>query len=229
MKLTFLYQIVNGSLFFLVCVTTSWAEQPAFLDSREWRIFSSQLIELPKQVVVVQAEKGVGAKITLWQENGDGWLAAAGPWPAVIGVHGMAQIGQKKEGDGKTPAGLFPILFAFGEAHQIATGLNYRVTSEQDIWVDDPQSNLYNQWSRLPTTARSFERMKRKDSLYKLGLAVGYNQNPVVPGAGSAIFIHVWRNAAKGTAGCAALAEEQVRELVKLLRREESPAALFLP
>jgi L,D-peptidoglycan transpeptidase YkuD (ErfK/YbiS/YcfS/YnhG family) len=71
--------------------------------------------------------------------------------------------------------------------------------------------------------------MKRKDVLYKLGLVVDYNQRPVVAGAGSAIFIHIWRNENKGTAGCAALAESNLVQLVQSLKRELNPSVLFLP
>ncbi len=178
---------------------------------------------------MIKADHGVTATVTLWQKTGDTWTLGGGPWPAVIGVHGMAPHGQKKEGDGKSPAGLFPISLVFGEAEHVTTELPYRMTTDQDAWIDDPASPLYNQWSQLPTTAHSFERLKRKDQLYRLGLVVDYNLHPIVPGAGSAIFIHIWRSPAKGTAGCAALAEENLGQLVAALKRDDNPVALFLP
>lgn len=218
--------IISGCL---LLTSAHAAKQPAFLSSEEWSLSAAQLSPQPKQVVVIQAQHGVSATIALWQNINGEWELAHNPWPAVIGKNGMALPGQKKEGDGKTPSGLFPISFAFGETERLATGLPYRATSDKDIWVDDPQSPLYNQWSELPTAARSFERMKRKDQLYKLGLIVDYNRHPIIPGAGSAIFIHVWRNESKGTAGCAALAEDNLRELVQALKLENNPAALFIP
>lgn len=204
-------------------------EQPSFLSSNEWRETSAKLLMQPVQVIVIQAQQGAKATMALWEKKNEEWLLVYGPWPAVIGKNGMVPKEQKKEGDGKTPTGLFPISLVFGEADQFDTGLPYRATTEQDIWIDDPQSALYNQWSRLPTTAHSFERMKRKDILYKLGLVVDYNQNPIVAGAGSAIFIHIWRSENKGTAGCAALAESNLVKLVQSLKRELNPSALFLP
>jgi len=204
-------------------------EQPAFLSSSEWSETSAKLLTHTLQVVVIQAQQGVKATMALWEKKNEEWILVYGPWPAVIGKNGMVRREQKKEGDGKTPTGLFPISLVFGEADQFETGLPYRTTTEQDIWVDDPQSALYNQWSQLPTTAHSFERMKRKDILYKLGLVVDYNQHPVVAGAGSAIFIHIWRNENKGTAGCAALAEENLVRLAHALKRESNPFGLFLP
>lgn len=220
---------ISAFLLLLSFATQSWAEPPPFLSSAEWSTSASTLPQPTKQVVAIKASRGVTATITLWQKVGDVWTLTGGPWPAVIGKNGMALHGQKREGDGKSPAGLFPISLVFGEAEHFATGLPYRRTTDQDIWIDDPQSTLYNQWSQLPTTASSFERMKRKDVLYKLGLVVDYNQNPIVPGAGSAIFIHVWRNETKGTAGCAALAEKNLKMLVEALKRDDNPVALFLP
>ncbi len=225
LKLKLLHRIVGIVLSLPMLVPAARAEQPLFLASEAWKASTLH----SSQVIVVQAGEGVSATLSLWHEKDGQWGLAGGPWSAVIGKNGMAQSGQKKEGDGKTPAGLFSIAFAFGEAKQATTALPYRMASDQDIWVDDPASPLYNQWTQLPTTAHSFERMKRKDTLYKLGLVVDYNQNPVVPGAGSAIFIHVWRSPIKGTAGCAALAEENLRALVAALRPEDKPVALFLP
>jgi L,D-peptidoglycan transpeptidase YkuD (ErfK/YbiS/YcfS/YnhG family) len=204
-------------------------EQPTFLSSKEWREASAKLLTLPLQVVVIQAQQGAKATMALWEKKNEEWVLVNGPWPAVIGKNGMTPREQKKEGDGKTPTGLFPISLVFGEADRIDTGLPYRATTEQDIWVDDPLSPLYNQWSQLPTSAHSFEKMKRKDHLYKLGLVVDYNQHPVVAGSGSAIFIHIWRSENKGTAGCAALDESNLIKLVQTLKRELNPSALFLP
>lgn len=84
-------------------------------------------------------------------------------------------------------------------------------------------------WSQLPTTARSFERMQRQDVLYKSGLVLDYNMNPAGPGAGSAIFIHIWRTSSKGTTGCIALGKEPLRGLARSLRSGLAPTALLLP
>lgn len=204
-------------------------EQPTFLSSKEWREGATKTLTQPLQVVVIQAQQGAKATLALWEKKNEEWALVYGPWPAVIGENGTVPQEHKKEGDGKTPTGIFPISLVFGEAKQFDTGLPYRATTEDDIWVDDPQSALYNQWSRLPTTAHSYEKMKRKDNLYKLGLVVDYNNHPVVAGAGSAIFVHIWRSENNGTAGCAALAESNLVKLVQLLKRELKPSALFLP
>lgn len=227
MMLSRFSRIVHSLLLSLLCLASAWAEQPTFLNTPEWQQAGKSLSP-PKQVVTIQARQGFTAQLALWENLHGEWKLTLGPWPAVIGKNGMAEPGQKKEGDGKSPAGLYPISLAFGEQDQAITGLPYRMTSELDIWIDDPLSPLYNQWSQLPTSARSFEKMRRKDPLYRLGLVVDYNRNPTVSGAGSAIFIHIWRSESKGTAGCAALAEENLRKLVQSLRQDQNPTALFM-
>jgi len=221
--------VVWGLLMASPAIAVQPVAEPTFLSSKEWTESTAKLVTLPLQIVVIQAHQGISAKIALWEKMNGEWVLVHGPWPAVIGKNGMIPREQKKEGDGKTPVGLYPISLVFGNAGQFETGLPYRAITEQDIWIDDPQSSLYNQWSQLPTTAHSFERMKRKDILYKLGLVVDYNQRPVVAGAGSAIFIHIWRSENKGTAGCAALDESNLVKLVQSLKRELNPSALFLP
>lgn len=229
LKMNLGLQTICMSVSLLFCAIPAKGEQPSFLSSGEWRASAAKLFTTSQQVVVIQSKQGVHATLALWEKKNGDWISIYGPWPAVIGKNGMVSKEQKREGDGKTPTGLFPISLAFGELESFATGLPYRITTEQDIWVDDPQSPLYNQWSHLPTTARSFEKMKRKDHLYKLGLVVDYNQHPVVASSGSAIFIHVWRSENKGTAGCAALDESNLIKLVQALKRDSNPTALFLP
>ena len=152
-----------------------------------------------------------------------------GPWPAVVGRNGIASLHEKKEGDGKTPSGAYPIVMAFGKEAVLKTGLVYRQTMDDDIWIDDSTSDQYNCWVKLPTKAASYEKMRRKDGLYDLGAVIAYNIEPVVPGNGSAIFLHVWRDyGRKPTAGCVALDRGHLRRLLKWLRADKKPEVVIL-
>jgi hypothetical protein len=75
----------------------------------------------------------------------------------------------------------------------------------QDGWCDDPAAAAYNRPVRLPYAA-SAERLWREDGIYDLIVPLGYNDDPVVPGAGSAIFLHVAHPDYAPTEGCVALA-----------------------
>ncbi|MEY2520385.1 MAG: zinc D-Ala-D-Ala dipeptidase [Verrucomicrobiota bacterium] len=160
-----------------------------------------------------------------WKPRGTGLLV-------VVGKKGLAwgrglvpmQAGDgptKIEGDNKAPAGIFRLASAFGYAPQRAARwvkLPYLALSKQIEGVDDPRSHYYNQLVDRSKIARvdwrTSEQMLRNDDLYKWGIVVEHNRT-AQPGAGSCIFLHVWKGPASPTAGCTAMPEN---ELVKLLR-----------
>ncbi len=127
-------------------------------------------------------------------------------WRCALGPAGISSA--KREGDGATPLGRFPLrrlLYRPDRLDRPVTGLPAAPLSPKDGWCDDPTDALYNRMIRLPYPARH-ERLWREDSLYDLLVVVGHNDDPVVPGAGSAVFLHVARPDYAPTGGCIALA-----------------------
>lgn len=188
----------------------------------------SALADWPSDSSQAVLVKAVGpevfrAEVTAWRRDADGWKPELGPWPAVIGRAGFAEEGLKREGDGRTPSGRFALPYAFGREPVIATSLDYRIATAADIWIDDPDSVNYNQWSTSPGGAKSYEVMLREDGLYDLGAVIGYNMAPVIPGLGSAIFMHIWRSPDTGTAGCVALSRANMALLLLWLDRTHAP------
>lgn len=183
-----------------------------------------------EQLLVVVPEKpGFYLAYLYALERGNGgWTAVAGPLDATLGDNGFARPGLKREGDGHTPSGLFPLEFAFGYAAAIATRMPYRQATVDDLWVDDAGSPDYNRWVRRGSTgAKSFEQMRLPDHRYRHGLVIGYNRHPATPGLGSAIFIHVWRRAGTSTTGCVAMAEADLVMLLAWLDPAKKPAILM--
>ena len=166
------------------------------------------------------------ARVGAWQKQGITWhrlyLVSA-----VIGRNGLAAAGEKKEGDGKTPSGIYPLGPAFGYAPSIDTGLLYRQATDHDFWVDDRQSLQYNQWVHGTPAAHSFEQMKRRDNLYQYGIVIGYNTHPIIPGTGSAIFMHVWRRYNSPTSGCVALNQRNLRKILRWLGQQYQPVIIL--
>lgn len=122
----------------------------------------------------------------------------------------------KHEGDGATPAGRFALRDVFYRADRIAQPggrLPARAIAPDDGWCDDPAQAEYNRPIRFPF-AGSAEHLWRDDGLYDIVVVLGYNDVPVVAGAGSAIFLHVARPDMGATEGCVALAREVLAELV---------------
>lgn len=148
--------------------------------------------------------------------------AGALTWPggaarAAIGRAGVSA--HKREGDGATPAGAFPLVSAFYRADRLApprTGLPLRALSPRDAWSDDPADPDYNRLVTLPRPAHA-EKLWLDDGVYDLLVVIGYNMNPVVAGAGSAIFLHIARPDFSPTAGCIAIAREALVDLLPLL------------
>jgi L,D-peptidoglycan transpeptidase YkuD (ErfK/YbiS/YcfS/YnhG family) len=114
----------------------------------------------------------------------------------------------KQEGDGATPAGSWPLRRVFYRADRVrlpATGLPVDSLMENDGWCDDPGDPAYNRPVRLPYPA-SAEQMWRADRLYDMVVVLGYNDDPVISGRGSAIFMHLADPDGRPTAGCIGLA-----------------------
>ena len=181
------------------------------------------------QAVVVEAVAGAAsmARVSVWEKKEGGWELVSPVWQANVGKNGIAPPGEKREGDGRTPAGIFHLALAFGYGDSAETGLTYRQAGANDFWVDDAESPDYNQWVTGLPEAKSYEILKRDDDLYKFGIVIEYNTDLVLPGRGSAIFMHVWRGPGTVTAGCVALAQENLLSLLKRLDKNSNPVVII--
>jgi L,D-peptidoglycan transpeptidase YkuD (ErfK/YbiS/YcfS/YnhG family) len=168
----------------------------------------------PELVATVREEKG-------WKE-----VRSMSVW---FGKNGIAPTGEKREGDGRTPSGVFRIGTAFGYEPSTETKLDYRQATADDFWVDDADSPQYNRWVHGKPQAKSFERLRRDDIAYKYAAVIEYNTNPVVPGRGSAIFLHVSRPRSSGTDGCVAVEEGDMKWLLGWLDKRLNPAIVITP
>lgn len=169
------------------------------------------------------------------------WKATANDVKVTLGRTGMAwgaglqptslNTGTlKREGDGKSPAGIFKLtqLFSYGE---LETRMD-AVRSDSTLYcVDDVNSAYYNQLvstSQVSKDWNSAEEMKRKDNLYKFGVVVAYNAEGR-KGAGSCIFLHIWRDQNKATAGCTAMTESNLLTIIHALDKNKNPMLVQMP
>jgi len=125
--------------------------------------------------------------------------------PCAIGRGG---IGEKRgEGDGITPIGVFqlaalkirPDRLSFQTPH-----ITQDVIHVADIWSDDPRDPEYNHGVNGPNYPFSHEKQRRADPLYDTFGILDFNWPDAVAGAGSAIFLHIWRKPRHPTEGCVA-------------------------
>jgi L,D-peptidoglycan transpeptidase YkuD (ErfK/YbiS/YcfS/YnhG family) len=141
-------------------------------------------------------------------------ILAQGVRRAALGRTGIKAL--KREGDGGTPLGRFPIrqvLYRADREPRPRTRLPVRAIAKDDGWSDDPADRNYNRLIRLPSR-RSAEGLMRADHLYDLVLVLGYNDRPRVKGCGSAIFVHLARPGYTPTDGCIALSRRDMLALI---------------
>ena len=146
-----------------------------------------------------------------------GWQAQFGSqcWPCAIGGGGVRQ--KKIEGDLATPAGCWPIRRVLYRADRLPrpeTVFPSDPLQPHDGWCDAPDDPQYNRQVRLPYAGRH-ERLWREEEVYDCIVVLGFNDQPVRAGAGSAIFLHVARPDLDPTEGCVALRQDHLLEFLK--------------
>lgn len=148
-------------------------------------------------------------------------------YPCALGKSGVADI--KTEGDNKSPVGQFKLRSVYYRYDKLDEPIYCQVPLmallKEDGWCDDPKDNAYNKSVMLPYHA-SAEALWREDDLYDVLVVLGYNDEPVMPGKGSAIFMHVAKDLGDsdylGTQGCVSLTKEDLLEILPVLTPETS-------
>ena len=147
---------------------------------------------------------------------------------AIIGKAGLIAASQKREGDRATPVGrwlLRHLYFRQDRVGQPVCCLPKTPITPSCGWCDDPASPAYNCHVTMPFAA-SHETMWRDDGAYDLVVMLGYNDAPPVAGRGSAIFLHCIAPGKTSTAGCVAVARD---DLLRFLALAETGQALLVP
>jgi len=212
--------------------------------------YSQDVLQDHQQLLVVTSQdwNTLQARLQRYErtaENGC-WTPIGNRIPIVLGKTGLAwgiglqpcpvnrTIPVKKEGDGKSPAGIFTIGPIFGFPQSSAMGhlrVEYLQIDEATEAVDDPSSVYYNcivDNLKVPCDWNSSEKMA-EISLYELGFVVNHNYPNPQPGKGSAIFFHLWPNENSGTAGCTAMERENLNQIVCWLDERKNPVLVQLP
>jgi len=172
------------------------------------------------------------------------WVSAGPPLEVSLGRSGLAWAQEfatpaltgpvKREGDGCSPAGAFPLTALFGTSTPAGGARLPWLQATPDLkCVDDPASRHYNRIVDRNSVDRidwnSCEDMLRADGRYEVGAVVGCNVEPAVPGAGSCIFLHIREAPGAPTAGCTALARDDMAALAGWLDGARSPWLVQLP
>lgn len=163
-------------------------------------------------------------EITVHREGRLDW--PGGSFRCALGRGGIRS--DKREGDGATPVGRFALRRVLWRADRLPrpeTGLPVSPIAPDDGWCDDPADPAYNRPVKRPYAA-SHEELWREDHVYDVIVVMGHNDDPVVPGLGSAVFMHVARPDWAPTAGCVAL---PLPDLLRLLKDCTPGTVLTVP
>lgn len=184
--------------------------------------FSCENLGNSQQLIFVESS-GTSCTVSLYEKT-DLWAKKVS-YSGIVGKNGVNQ--KSREGDYCTPFGLYSLGFAFGMESFDGLNVEYRIINSNCYWVDDPESEYYNQWVETDTPVwNSAEHLSDYENSYRYGIVINYNMNPVVPGAGSAIFLHC----ATGdyTAGCVAVPEENMTDILRWVDSGKSPLIIIV-
>lgn len=164
------------------------------------------------------------ATVTLWQRSGVCWSPVGGPWSGYLGTNGFSD--HKREGDGATPTGAYhfgPVVYG-NQANPGINGSYHRLLCG-DWWDSDPASSLYNTFQHVtcgiaPSWGPRSEALWTETGAYPSFAVIDYNTDPVVAGAGSAIFLHASTGGA--TAGCVSIPVDDLDRLLRWLQPQGS-------
>lgn len=203
---------------------TEQEEQPPLL-TRMLQQYGTGIDDVDaSQLMMLAYDNGVST-LYLYDKDSD-----AGVWrltysfAANVGRNGVTD--DKAEGDKKTPAGYYALGFAFGNSPRPDTEWAYRDVTPDSYWVDDPASASYNAWVE-DTGSRDWDSAEHLSSFpdaYAYALVIEYNMHPVVPGKGSAVFLHCGDHP---TAGCVAVLPADMLTILQWLGADSSAHILI--
>jgi len=179
------------------------------------------------QLITVSAPRlhTTSATLRTWRRDGDCWRPVAGPYTARVGWNGLSR--SRHEGDGTTPIGTFPIMpRMYGVGPNPGVRFRYTRLHCGDWWVEDPRSLAYNTFQRVGCGVRppfkvTTPDMSKSPRAYEFLAVIGFNVDPIVPGRGSGIFLHVQVH--DSTNGCVSLPRARLLRILRWLAPAAAP------
>lgn len=190
----------------------------AFLENNNYTF--SDISESNQLILVISSS--TNCKVFCYEKKDDNWGLVFGS-DGIVGKNGTTD--SKCEGDYCTPKGLYSLGFAFG-TEPLEVNMEYRLINNNCYWVDDPQSQYYNQW--IETSEKNWnsaEHLIDYPQSYHYGIVINYNTAPIVSYAGSAIFLHCMTGTY--TAGCVAIPESDMIYILNWLSSVDNPIVII--
>lgn len=179
----------------------------------------------PDQVITVSvaSSSSTTGVLEAWERQGERFTRVRGPIRVYVGEDGVGLASERRS---RTPRGVFGLTDAFGRARDPGTELPYTRVGLSHWWVSDVRSPHYNQMRVCSPGASCGFRQSRSEQLgtidaYRYAIVIDYNREPVVPGRGSAFFLHV--SEGKPTQGCISMSTSDLKWLLHWLTPADEP------
>lgn len=197
--------------------------QKSFQVNAATKLYGYSLPDKVKQVIVVRYQGQSRGILRYYEQRTDGIWKKRWSCNAYLGQKG---IGKKKEGDQKTPKGIYSLGQSFGIRKNPGTKMPYVKVNPYHYWCSDSGSKYYNQLIRSDQTGHQCtgEHLIDYKKAYNYAIEIAYNKKGK-PGKGSAIFLHCSRG--RATAGCVAIPEKYMKKLLKQLNPEAHPKIII--
>lgn len=227
----FLFYFISLFLSYSLCFSQTKSVSPIPPSSQQMILVITKSFE---------SSEGILFRFERDNANTD-WEQFSSKIPVIVGKSGIAwgrglhkldsmNSPVKKEGDGKSPAGIFTLSMAFGyySVEEMSNlKIPYIYVTDMLECVDDTNSKYYNSLVLRDEIGNidwhSSEKMLLSGIWYALGVIVDHNKNPVKKGAGSCIFLHNWDSPADSTSGCTAMALSDMKDIVYWLDASKKP------
>ena len=186
------------------------------MSRAEYKPWFEQGVGNATQVISVVGVGGSSAKMDVWQRSTGGWEPVEAGIPAHIGSAGMTE--QSRDGYPATPKGVFTLDYVFGTAPSPGGGLQYVQVGPDHWWDGDPKSPTYNTMQVCKKSQCPFDTSESENlqiPQYVHSVVMGVNKQRI-PGNGGGFFMHATDGGA--TAGCVALDDDKLVEIIRWLR-----------
>ena len=202
---------------FVMCVMFLLSSVSAYGDSSPKWVAALNTAQNANQLAIISGTKDTNARFSFHEKDDSGKWQQILSCSAYIGKNGW---GKEREGDGKTPTGIYSFTMAFGIEADPGCSMGYTQVDDSHYWVGDSESDMYNRF----VSVNDYDSFSKKDSehiidyktAYKYCLNISYNEDGE-PGRGSAIFLHC-QTKNHYTAGCVAIPENDMREVLRCVR-----------
>ena len=216
-------KLVESSVVTTIMETVKVTPSPTIIIEKDTKDDLLNSLDSEQVIIIeVEDESSLYSKLSFYEKVNNTWIEKLSDIPSTVGKKG---INKEKEGDSKTPTGIYSLGSAFGYENDLDTKYPFLEITYMHNWIDDVNSKYYNQLvNYIDGNKKVFDSSEQLITfdVYKYGVFINYNLENE-KGLGSAIFLHIYRSVDSPTGGCVALDEENLKYIIENLDKSKNP------